>query len=167
MASQLVIFNVFFTSALSTSSSSTSLPWQTSFFILICLRIPKSEPTSNGSDCWLIAANAENRLIWRARLVVGWSHLALNRLSKQASLTAGRSVWHVHPSLGHTTKPDSSQPCHFVLSQFSLCWTGPDLQSDEWQTSGIMSRFTTNQHKSCSILLRKIQSLFFLFKQNV
>lgn len=146
---------------------STSLPWQSSFFILICLRIPKSEPTSNGSDCWLISANAENRLIWRARLVVRWSHLALSRLSKQDSLTAGRGVWHEHCSLGHTTQPDSSQPCHFVPSQFSLCWTGLDLQSDEWQTSGTISGFTTNQHKSRSILPRKIKSLFFLFKQNV
>lgn len=102
---------------------STSLPWQSSFFILICLRIPKSEPTSNGLDCWLVAANAENRLIRRACLVVGWSHLALSRLSKQDSLTAGRSVWHEHPSLGHTAQPDSSLFCHS-----SLC-VGLDMTS--------------------------------------
>lgn len=136
---------------------STSLPWQSSFFILICLRIPNSEPTSNGLDCWLMAANAENRLIWRACLVAGWSHLALNRLSKQDSLTAGRGVWHEHPSLGHTAQLDSSQLCHFVQSQFSLCWTGHDLRSDEWQTSGTISRFATSQHKSRSILLKKIK----------
>lgn len=104
-----------------TTPLSTRLPWQSSFFILICLRIPKSEPTSNGLDCWRMAAKAENRLIWRARLVVGWSHLALNGLSKQDSLTAGRSVWHERPSLGHTAQPDSSQPRHFAPSQLSLC----------------------------------------------
>lgn len=131
----------------------TSLPWQSSFFILICLRIPKSEPTSNG----LGSANAENRLIWRARL---WSHLALNTLSKQDSLTAGRSVWHVHPSLGHTTQPDSSQRCRLVtLSQYSSLCVGLDMTSrvaNPWNHPKVYDQSTQE-------LLNRV----FLFKQNV
>lgn len=147
------------------SKLSTSLPWQSSFFILICLRIPKSEPTSNGLDCWLIAADAENRLIWRVHLVVGWSHLDLNRLSKQDSLTAGRSVWHACVPVW-VTPHNPITPSLVTLSCHSSLCVGLHMTS-RVQTSGTISRFTTNQHKSRCILLRKIESLFFLFKQNV
>lgn len=90
------------------------------------LRIPKSEPTSNSSDYWLVAANAKTRLMLRAFLVVE-SHLALNTLSKQDSLTAGRSIWHEYPSLGHTEQPDIFQPSHFFCHG-CLC-VGPEETS--------------------------------------
>lgn len=87
----------------------------------------------------------------------------LNKTVWQQAEVSGMSipVW--------VTPQNSIAPSFVTLSRHNFLCVGLDTTSrvTGGKTSGTVSRFRTNQHKSLSILLRKIKSLFFLFKQNV
>lgn len=57
-----MILNVCFSPSLSALLYQHKSTLAKIILILICLRIPKSKPMFNGSDCWIMAANAESRL---------------------------------------------------------------------------------------------------------